>query len=101
MSQILNLESSKPPFPCPDKPEASILSKTRGGLADEAQATQAEVKYEQRVDSNGHSVLHHTASAQDANTGGKGPGNQNNVDGDAGNPVEAQGRHQRGEDQRE
>jgi hypothetical protein len=55
-----------------------------------AQTTKSDVENEQRIYSNGDAIFDNTTPSQNADAGGKRPRNQDNVDGDARDPVQSQ-----------
>ena len=70
-------------------------------LADEAETAQAQVEQDKGVDGDADPVLDDAAAAQDADAGSEGPAYQHQVNGNARDDGNANGRQHRGDDKGE
>ena len=91
-----------PPSPPPQRKlfRAAVPSSNLHS-AYEAQASQAKVEHKQRVDGDGHAVLDHPAPSENAYTSRQRPGDKDQIDWYACNPVQLESGHKCRDDERE
>ena len=70
-------------------------------LRNKAQTIQSNIKHEQRIHGQRDTILHHPASAQNADTGGQRPEPEDGVDGYADDCWDVEGGEEGGDDQGE
>jgi hypothetical protein len=96
-------ESVSPKASSLDHPQPNTLSfgTWLSHLAHEAQRTQSDIEYEQRVESDGQAILNNTTAAQNTNTGCQRPQYKDDEDGNTRNPVQVKRGQERCDDKRE